>query len=210
MPAPLTRALVRTGASAVLTAVIAGLPAALVALVGWPLPDRWSTSADQLTGWLHEPVSDQMIVNLLAVAAWLLWAAFLHATVAEARAAWRGLPCRKVAGRNPVRAAAATLITALTLGTVLTATAAVGAGHPPPAVLAEPAPTPIQQPAPTQGPATVHVGQSSYTYVVEKGDYLSKIAKEWLGDANRWPEICQLNWHRHWPKIGRASCRERV
>jgi DNA-binding SARP family transcriptional activator len=202
----LTRALVRTGAVAVLAAVNAGLPTALVALVGWPLPASWPTTADQLTGWLHEPVSDPMIVNLLAVAAWLLWAAFLHATVAEARAAWRGLPSRKATGhgRNPLRAAAATLITALTLGTVLTATAAAGAGQPSPAALAqEAAPaTPIQQPALAAGPATVHVGHTSYTYVVEKGDHLSKIAKEWLGEANRWPEICQLNWHRHWPTVG--------
>jgi DNA-binding SARP family transcriptional activator len=204
VPAPLTRALVRTGAAAALATFIAGLPAALVVLVGWPLPDRWPTTADQLTGWLYQPVSDQMIVNLLAVAAWLLWAAFLHATAAEAAAACRGLPSRKAAGRNPVRAAAAALITALTLGTVLTATATAGVSQPPPAVLAQDAAStaPIQQPALAQGPATVHVGHSSYTYLVEKGDHLSKIAKAWLGDANRWPEICQLNWHRHWPKIG--------
>ncbi|MPZ28596.1 MAG: transcriptional regulator [Micromonosporaceae bacterium] len=206
MPAPLTRALVRTGAVVVLAAVIAGLPAGLVVFVGWPLPDTWPTSTDQLTGWLHAPISDMMIVNLLAVAAWLLWAAFVHATAVEARAAWRGLPSRRLAGRtgNPLRAAAGMLITALTLGTVLTAAAAAGTPHTPPApapAAAAPA-APAQQAAAVQGPATVHVGHTSYSYVVEKGDYLSKIAKVWLGDADRWPEICELNWHRHWPKIG--------
>jgi nucleoid-associated protein YgaU len=30
-------------------------------------------------------------------------------------------------------------------------------------------------------------------YVVKSGDSLSKIAKENLGDANRWPEIFELN-----------------
>jgi nucleoid-associated protein YgaU len=31
------------------------------------------------------------------------------------------------------------------------------------------------------------------TYVVQAGDSLSKIAKELLGDAARWPEIFELN-----------------
>jgi nucleoid-associated protein YgaU len=31
------------------------------------------------------------------------------------------------------------------------------------------------------------------TYVVKSGDSLSKIAKELLGDASRWPEIYELN-----------------
>jgi nucleoid-associated protein YgaU len=31
------------------------------------------------------------------------------------------------------------------------------------------------------------------TYVVQAGDSLSKIAKELLGDAGRWPEIHELN-----------------
>jgi len=31
------------------------------------------------------------------------------------------------------------------------------------------------------------------TYVVKSGDSLSKIAKEMLGDASRWPEIFELN-----------------
>ena len=34
---------------------------------------------------------------------------------------------------------------------------------------------------------------SQKTYVVKSGDSLSKIAKEQLGDAKRWPEIQKLN-----------------
>jgi len=35
--------------------------------------------------------------------------------------------------------------------------------------------------------------QQGRTYVVKSGDSLSKIAKELLGDAGRWPEIFEAN-----------------
>jgi nucleoid-associated protein YgaU len=41
-----------------------------------------------------------------------------------------------------------------------------------------------------------------YNYAGEPGDTLSKIALHWLGNVSRWPEICELNRHRHWPGIG--------
>lgn len=44
---------------------------------------------------------------------------------------------------------------------------------------------------------TVSVERSRYDYRVRRGDTLSKIAKTWLGDPDRWPEICSLNKHRH-------------
>jgi DNA-binding SARP family transcriptional activator len=55
---------------------------------------------------------------------------------------------------------------------------------------------------PARGPAIIHVGAASYTYVVERHDTLSKIARRWLGDPDRWPEICGLNRHRHFPTVG--------
>ena len=35
--------------------------------------------------------------------------------------------------------------------------------------------------------------EAEQTYVVQSGDTLSKIAKEKLGDASRWPEIFEAN-----------------
>ncbi|MBX7267589.1 LysM peptidoglycan-binding domain-containing protein [Micromonospora sp. Llam7] len=91
----------------------------------------------------------------------------------------------------------------MTLGTLFGGAAAAAgpasAQARPPAVqvvTANPPPVLAQQ-----GPATIHVGANSYRYVVERHDTLSKISKQWLGDANRWPEICELNWHRHF-KVG--------
>jgi DNA-binding SARP family transcriptional activator len=202
--------LVRTAAGLLLTLVLVGLPVALVHYVGWPLPNS-VPNVEQLTGWLHTPVTDTVIINLLAIAAWLLWAAFIHAIGHELLDTWRGMPAR-AGGRNlnPLRPAAAALITAITLGTLLTsaaagltqqpATIAVAQAQP---AKAQPATEPVQTIRPAAaGAITVHVGQERYTYVVKKGGYLYKIAEQWLGDPNRWPEICKLNWHRHFPTIG--------
>ncbi|RLC89290.1 MAG: hypothetical protein DRI37_04140 [Chloroflexi bacterium] len=38
-----------------------------------------------------------------------------------------------------------------------------------------------------------HIKAKSRVYVVKSGDSLSKIAKEVLGDASRWPEIFEAN-----------------
>ena len=196
---------VRVTAALLLVASIAGLPAALLVFIGWPLPSHIPTG-DQLASWITTPVTDTVIINALAVAAWLLWAAFVHAIAAEARAAWQGLPTRATTGRtaNPLRLAAASLITALTLGTLFGGAAA--AASPAPAQARPPAVETVTANAPQvlvqRGPATVHIGAASYSYVVERRDTLSKISKQWLGDSDRWPEICELNWHRHFPKVG--------
>jgi nucleoid-associated protein YgaU len=36
-------------------------------------------------------------------------------------------------------------------------------------------------------------GESAKTYTVQKGDSLSKIAKEFYGDANKWKKIYEAN-----------------
>jgi DNA-binding SARP family transcriptional activator len=202
----LARTLIRTTAALSLLAVVGGLPAALVHYVGWPLP-RSLPDPEQLTGWLHTPVTDTVIINLLAIAAWLLWAAFLHAIGHELLDTWRGMPTHT--GRrnlNPLRPAAAALITALTLGTLLTSATTGGPTQQPATIAvaqAQPATEPLQTIRPAvEGAIIVHVGQQRYTYVVQKGDHLCKIAGQWLGDPNRWPQICKLNWHRHFPAVG--------
>ncbi|MFI7578242.1 transcriptional regulator [Micromonospora sp. NPDC049497] len=60
----------------------------------------------------------------------------------------------------------------------------------------------VPRQAAARGPAVIHVADQSYLYTVERHDTLSKVARQWLGDANRWPEICQLNKHRHFPEVG--------
>jgi nucleoid-associated protein YgaU len=52
-----------------------------------------------------------------------------------------------------------------------------------------PAPAPLEAPSGTTGSSTA----GSRTYVVVKGDSLSKIAKREYGDANKWRRIYEAN-----------------
>ncbi|WP_051656434.1 LysM peptidoglycan-binding domain-containing protein [Butyrivibrio sp. AE3004] len=47
--------------------------------------------------------------------------------------------------------------------------------------------------APTKMIASAETDSSGSTYVVQKGDFLEKIAQEQLGDSKRWKEIYELN-----------------
>ena len=51
----------------------------------------------------------------------------------------------------------------------------------------------VQASGSSTAPAPAGGGWTSTTYTVQKGDTLSKIAKETLGDANRYPEIFEAN-----------------
>jgi nucleoid-associated protein YgaU len=45
----------------------------------------------------------------------------------------------------------------------------------------------------TGGPAAAPIAPAAKTYTVKSGDTLSRIAKEYLGDANAYTQIFELN-----------------
>lgn len=203
MMALLGRLFVRVTAGSILLAAITAIPAWLVLAIGWPLPEQLPT-LDALASFINGTVTDHMVVDGIAVATWLVWGLFVQAVAAEVHATIRGNRTQR-RHLNPLRTVAATLIGALLLGSFLTATAASPAPARATTAVTAPA-TPAAavsvQAGAAEGPATVLVGNTSYTYIVKRGDWMSKIAKAWLGDSDRWPEICELNWHRHFPKVG--------
>ncbi len=181
---------------------LAGVPALLVSLDGNPLR-RWP-SWTQVVAWFDQP-NERFTSTVLAGAAvwavWLLWAMLALLLIAELIALatrWRipvlRLPAplhRLVFGLAGTAAIAVTSVGQLNTG-----------GVRPPAAIDAAEAVAVPQQALAQGPALIQVGNTRYLYTVERHDTLSKIAKQWLGDASRWPEICRMNKHRHFPQVG--------
>lgn len=184
-------------AAAALLATLAGLPAALITLVGNPLPTSLPTP-DTLTS----PVTDQVLINTLAVACWLLWAQFSLAVALELRAALSGrdltprLPAGAASQHLARRLVAAVLATGAG-GAALTASSA-WVSLPPAAAAAtlEPAADTVERP-PAASAATA--GVNCRVYTVAYLDNLWSIAERCLGDGLRYREISTLNRDRTQP-----------
>jgi DNA-binding SARP family transcriptional activator len=139
----LGRQLVRVASALAALALLAGLPAALVAFIGWPLP---RTVPTDWAGWetlLTGGFPDTAVISLLACALWLVWAAFCYSLIGEIAAARRGRPARHVRGLSPLQALAALLVAGMSAGPAAVATLAI-----PPAIV-----TTLAPPTETAGPA---------------------------------------------------------
>jgi DNA-binding SARP family transcriptional activator len=213
-------ATVRLTKLTLLTALVAGIPYGLLTQIGSPLP-RHPPTPDELGGLLTTPVSETLVLALLADALWILWAAFTISVAAELVAAIRGTPAPGLPTVAPMQALAGWLITGVTVGTLVSAPLTTGVPlDPPPAVAATVESQPSGQTydrmllhsgnatvtvapaAATTNEMIVLVGSQRHTVTVARGDNLSHLARDWLGDADRWPEIYQLNAGRSFPDVG--------
>ncbi|MFJ1540425.1 transcriptional regulator [Micromonospora chalcea] len=184
---------------------LAGVPGLLWIISGDPV--RRLPSWQQVAAWFDQP-SGRLSPGILTGAAiwllWLLWAAFALLLVAE-------LLALATRWQIPVLRLPAPLHR-LVFGLAGTAAIAVTAAGPVSAgdggdksstiVASADSAGVIPRQAVARGPALIMVADTRYVYTVERHDTLSKVAKQWLGDADRWPEICRLNKHRHFPRVG--------
>lgn len=174
-----------------------GIPALMVRAAGWPLPRRLPTLSvigDALTGgWRPD---DRVVISVLALIGWVVWAQIATCTVAELRTARSGragptLPlsawCRPIAVR-------------------LAATLAILAPFAPRAASAAPAPRATPAPitvsvavAPAAAPAAPEAADARTIHVVRPGDTLWDLAADHLGNPMRWRELFDTNRGRPQP-----------
>jgi hypothetical protein len=229
--ARLRRWVTRLFAATVLVLLLAGAPYGLVTQIGWPLPRTLPTTIADAQRVLTTPVTDQVVINLLAVAIWIIWGAFAASVVAEIPARVRGVSPPRVPVIAPIQHLAGWLMSGIAAGVIAVVTiapAATGAGaapnpavhsspdpHPPPHVVAtdpassatadeasEPARAQRQPPTVCAGEHVLVIGEDRFAFTVQRNHSLWSIAQLCLGDGARWPEIWQLNKHRHFPSIG--------
>jgi hypothetical protein len=113
-----------------LTAVVVGVPVALLIFVGNPLP---STAPG--TDWLTADVTIDVVLNLLAVVLWIAWVHFIVCVVIEWRAARQasGLPGQVPFGGGSQLLARRLVAGVLLLGGAVTlAPSTTGLAEPPP------------------------------------------------------------------------------
>ncbi|HEU5007304.1 MAG TPA: hypothetical protein VFT67_10045 [Jatrophihabitantaceae bacterium] len=195
-----------------LVLLVAGIPAALVIFVGYPLP-RSAPSHD----WLTQTITATLIIKILACVVWLVWAHFAVCLISEWRALRRGrLPRTVPLGGGSQLLARRLVAAALLLGGAATATFPHGGGHvaaPPAAVASQHAGGTVAgvpawqgvSPADQLAAAAHDAGGEADTpaaahkyYVVRpphgrRYDSLWDIAERTLKDPLRYKEIFALN-----------------
>jgi DNA-binding SARP family transcriptional activator len=201
-------------ALAVLLVLVAGVPAALWVVVGWPLPHALPDVAEVGRALTDTAIPDQVLIKILALACWTVWAVFAAAVTAETVAAVRGRSARRVPLAGPLQTVARSLVAAALLTVLPLAPRIPPSAAPLAAVLTVGEPTrhvrPASDPSPvaagTQPPAARAAARSAAAprrYVVRPHDTLWGIAEQQLGDPLRWREIHRLNQGRPQPD-GRA------
>ncbi|GIH52343.1 DNA-binding transcriptional activator of the SARP family [Microbispora rosea] len=172
--------LAKAAAVAVLTGLLAGIPAILLTFF-WPVD--LPTLDDLAT-----PAEPVVIKTLLLATVWTCWALFAGAVIVELVATARA---RRGRVHMPFQRLAAYLITTITMATTAPVAASRGT-IPAAAVVVAPAALPSHQLTAAE-PKTSEPAKPYATYVVQPRDTLWTIADKQLGDPMRYREIVTLN-----------------
>ncbi|HVM03351.1 MAG TPA: hypothetical protein VM263_11835, partial [Acidimicrobiales bacterium] len=217
-----TRRLLRAMASLFgLGALVGGVPALLIGVVGWPLPHGLPTLDEVSTalgdGWRPD---ERFVMGFLALLFWVLWAQVLRHVLGQVRLQLRLRQAAATTGdqllpqvafasatrRGPVQRLVGWLVGGLMMASPILPTAAMAASAPRiPVVLSETQAMadPVAASAPVATAQATAPEPAAPTYVVhtwaERRDCLWNIAERYLGDPFRWTEIRDLNRDRVQP-----------
>ena len=185
-------------ASVLLIGVVAAVPAALLRVGVDLIPSELPTLGQVWTA-LRSPDDGTLVLQAVTLVAWLAWVVLSVTIVLEVVARLRGVRAPRIPGLHVPQLAARQLVSAAALLFVavpsvgMTAAGAVPA-HAAAAHHAVEAPVVTEPRQVDTGPASaVESYTYTYTYTVRPGDSLSAIARDQLGDADRWPELVDLN-----------------
>ncbi|MBI1759255.1 MAG: LysM peptidoglycan-binding domain-containing protein [Actinobacteria bacterium] len=218
-----------------LLAAVVGIPTGQLHYLGWPLPDHLP-SVGQARAALtsRDWFTDTTLLAGLSLLLWVLWLLFTVSVVVELTASLRGVSAHRYRLLTPTQHLAAALVAGLTATIAATIPAPVPAltpgTHPPPihtttfattamtpaVTAAETTTTPTRihttdgarQPTTVRpvGSVTLLIDGHPHQHTVAAGESLWHIAKDFLGDAERWQEIWQLNKGKYWPQVsGRTT-----
>lgn len=192
------RTLTGLGAILVLALLLIGLPIVLVAIGPVGLPHVEPTLSG-LWAALLRPDDGTLFLTLVKVAGWIVWALLAIAVLTELAAVTRRTPAPTLRGLGLPQGLARALVTAA-VAVFLNTNSTLTAPLPADAHGTAPAAAPAAPTQPHAAPATVEKAKLTYErHVVKKGDILSQLALDHLGDARRYPEIFDASKHLRQP-----------
>nr|NLD41775.1 LysM peptidoglycan-binding domain-containing protein [Actinomycetales bacterium] len=197
------------GALLVLALLLVGVPVALWALGGSPIPTSLP-SGNEIASALSNPNWALLVGGILTYVGWFAWLTFAISVALEVPAALRGVTAPRLPGFGVQQRLAAMLLGAVVFTAVpqiaFAAPAGEPAGH---TAVTQMLLTPLSDGGASVGTSLDDGGgqagssasaaaaqQSAHPgpYTVEAGDSLYAIAAKFLGDGERWPELAQLNY----------------
>lgn len=181
-------------ASVLLIGVVVAVPAALLRVGVDLIPSELPTLGQVWTA-LRSPDDGTLVLQAVTLVAWLAWVVLSVTILLEVVARLRGVRAPRIPGLHVPQLAARQLVSAAALLFVAIPSVgmtAVGAAPAHAAMAHHVVDAPVR--VESREVDTGHASAVEWsTYTVQPGDSLSAIARDQLGDADRWPELVDLN-----------------